>query len=151
MKPLIVLISVFAILLVADKLVSNDWNSVFAGNTAMSVMLGFTAMGHFLYFRGMIQMLPSGLPFKKEIIFLTGIIEIVAAAGLLIPSVRQLTAWLLIVFLIVVLPANILAAKNEIDYQKANAQGPGLNYLWFRIPLQIFFIAWIAYFGIFRF
>jgi len=150
MKPLIVLISVFAALLIADKLFSGKWNTDFSGNTAMSVMLAFTATGHFLYSKGMIRMLPSSLPFKKEIILLTGIIEIAAASGLLIPAIRQLTAWLLIVFLVALLPANILSAKNAIDYQKADSQGPGLNYLWFRVPLQIFFIAWVAYFGIFR-
>ena len=32
--------------------------------------------------------------------------------------------------------------KEENDYQKATVDGNGLNYLWFRIPLQLLFIAW---------
>jgi uncharacterized membrane protein len=41
------------------------------------------------------------------------------------------------------LPANIKAAKEHIDYQKGNFEGSGLKYLWFRMPLQILFILWI--------
>ncbi len=40
------------------------------------------------------------------------------------------------------------AAARHIDYEKANFNGSGLNYLWFRVPLQILFIGWVWYFGI---
>jgi len=49
---------------------------------------------------------------------------------------------------ILILPANVYAAINKIDYEKGNYSGNGLKYLWFRIPLQIFFIEWVWYFGI---
>jgi uncharacterized membrane protein len=48
----------------------------------------------------------------------------------------------LIVFFVLLLPANINAAIKHIDYQKGTFEGQGLNYLWFRIPLQILFIVW---------
>ncbi|MGH2645000.1 MAG: hypothetical protein ACRDE2_13690, partial [Chitinophagaceae bacterium] len=53
-----------------------------------------------------------------------------------------ITGWLLILFFILILPANISAATRHIDYQKPIAEGNGLAYLWFRIPLQILFIVW---------
>jgi uncharacterized membrane protein len=59
-----------------------------------------------------------------------------------------LTAWLLILFFFLILPANINAAVNKIDYQKGTTDGNGLNYLWFRVPLQVFFIAWVYFFGV---
>ena len=68
--------------------------------------------------------------------------------GLLIPRLQEITAWLLIVFFIVILPANISAALKHIDYEKGTYEGPGANYLWFRVPLQLFFMAWVYYFVI---
>ncbi len=108
----------------------------------MSVMLLFTAMGHFIFTKGMAMMIPDFIPFKTEMVYLTGIIEIVAAIGLLIPALRVLTAWLLILFFVLLLPSNISAAIKHIDIEKGTLNGSGLNYLWFRIPLQILFIVW---------
>jgi uncharacterized membrane protein len=148
MKPLIVLVLGFAISLLIIYLFDHTWQYIWAGNIGMSAMLLFTAMGHFVFINGMAKMLPSFLPFKKEIVGLTGFIEIAAAIGLLIPSARYGTAMSLIIFFILILPANILAALKNVDYQKGTQDGPGIGYLWFRIPLQIFFIAWAAWFGL---
>jgi len=97
------------------------------------------------------MMMPAFIPLKKALVWLTGFIEIFAAIGLLIPSVRELTSRLLIVFFILILPVNIQAAINKVDYQKASYTGSGLSYLWFRVPLQLLFIAWVWYFGIYLF
>ena len=91
-------------------------------------------------------MLPEFIPFKKAIIFLTGCIEIAAANGLVIPRLRKLTGWLLIIFFILILPANIYAAIHHVNLETATNDGNGLKYLWFRIPLQVFFIAWVYFF-----
>ena len=143
MKPLIVLISVFAISTLAFKLFKGNYEFTTSGRIAMSVMLAFTAIAHFAFTKGMAMMLPAFIPFKTEVVYLTGIIEIIAAIGLFIPSVRVLTGWLLIVFFILILPTNIYAAINQVDYQKGTLDGNGLVYLWFRIPLQILYIVWV--------
>jgi uncharacterized membrane protein len=148
MKPLIVLLATFGLSLLIFYFAGHTWQYVWAGNIAMSVMLLFTAMAHFAFLEGMSKMLPAFLPFKKEIVALTGFIEIAGAIGLLIPSARYLTGMALIVFFILILPANILAALKKVDYQKATNEGPGVSYLWFRIPLQVFFIAWVAWFAL---
>lgn len=88
-------------------------------------------------------MLPEFIPFKTETVYLTGVIEIIAAIGLFIPNLRVVTAWLLIAFFILILPANIYAAVKHINYQKGTFDGNGLTYLWFRVPLQFFFIVWV--------
>jgi len=145
MKPLIVLLSVFAISIVTFRIFKGNYEFAVSGRIAMSVMLFFTALGHFVFTKGMSMMLPVFIPYRNEIIYLTGIIEILAAIGLFISSVRVLTGWLLITFFILILPANIYAAINQIDYQKGTLEGNGLTYLWFRVPLQLLFIIW-AYF-----
>lgn len=142
MKPLIVLLSVFAVSLLATKFVLGNFELALAGRIAISAMLAFTAIAHFAFTKGMAMMLPGFIPFKTETVYLTGIIEIAAAIGLFIPNFRMVTAWLLIAFFILILPANIYAAIKHIDYQKGTFDGNGLTYLWFRIPLQILFIVW---------
>ncbi len=106
-------------------------------------MLIFTSIAHFAFTKGMEMMLPDFITFKTTAVYLTGVIEIVAAIGLFIPKFQIITAWLLITFFVLILPANIYAAIKEIDYQKGTSDGNGLNYLWFRIPLQILFIVWV--------
>lgn len=89
------------------------------------------------------MMIPPIVPFKTEFVYVTGLAEIVLGIGLLMPNFQVYSAWALIVFFIFLLPANIYAALNHIDYQKGTFNGNGISYLWFRVPLQILFIFWV--------
>jgi uncharacterized membrane protein len=143
MKPLIVLLIAFLISGIVFKLTKKSVNYQLCGRIAMTFMLIFTAIGHFVYSKGMTAMIPDFFPNKELIVVFTGILEIVFAIGLLIPRYQRMTGWLLIIFFSLVLPANIKASIHNINYQTGNLDGSGLNYLWFRIPLQIFFIIWV--------
>lgn len=142
MKPLFVLLTTFVVAIGAIKLLYNQYDFPLSARIAMSVMLVFTAIAHFAFAKGMAMMIPDFIPFKSAMVMLTGLIEIAAAIGLLIPGLRVLTGWLLIIFFILILPANIQSAIKHIDYQKGTLDGNGMNYLWFRVPLQILFIVW---------
>lgn len=142
MKPLFVLLGAFVVSLLITKLFTKAFDYRLSGRIAMAVMLVFTAIGHFAFTKGMAMMLPDFIPFKTEIIYLTGVIEIIAAIGLLIPIISVWTGWALTVFFILLLPGNIKAAIDHIDYQKGTFDGNGPAYLWFRIPLQLLFIIW---------
>ena len=148
MKPTLVLISSFFAVLIISRLFGS-WDFILAGNASMAAMLVFTAIGHFVYPRGMVMMLPNIIPYKTAIIYATAVLEILAAVGLLLPATRSLTALLLMLFFIAVLPANINAAFKKVDYRKATYSGNNSNYLWIRIPMQVLFILWVWYFGIF--
>jgi uncharacterized membrane protein len=143
MMPLIVLLAAFFLSLLLLKWIHNQFLLALAGRIAMSVMLFFTAVGHFVFTEGMALMIPSFVPFKQEMVYFTGVVEIAGAVGLLVPRLSTLTAWLLISFFILVLPANIYAALQHVDYQNATVNGQGPDYLWFRIPLQFLFIIWV--------
>lgn len=123
-------------------MLNGNFELALSGRIAMAAMLLFTAIGHFVYTKGMTMMLPDSFPSRTALVYFTGSIEICAAVGLFVPKLRMLTAWLLIAFFILMLPANIYAAIKQVNYQKATLDGHGLNYLWFRIPLQLVFIAW---------
>jgi len=142
MKPLFVLLGVFVLSLVLTKIFRGNFEFAMSGRIAMSIMLLFTATAHFVFTKGMSLMLPAFIPFKTELVYLTGFIEIILAIGLFIPVSNVITAWLLIAFFLLIIPANIYAAIKHLDYQKGTFDGSGLSYLWFRIPLQVIFIAW---------
>lgn len=143
MKPLIVLIAVSLISLFILKIIHGKYDFAVSARIGISVMLLFTALGHFLFPEGMTLMIPDFIPFKKEMVYVTAFIEIIGALGLHSPQIRPLTAWLLILFFILILPANIKASLDHVNYQKGTFNGTELAYLWFRIPLQILFILWI--------
>jgi len=149
MKPLFILIFAFVISLLATKLFNGEPAYSLSGRIAMSAMLLFTAFGHFAFPKGMAEMIPLTIGFRVGIVYLTGVIEIAAAVGLLIDQIKYLTAWLLIIFFIAVLPANINAAMNKIDYQTGTNTGNGVQYLWFRVPLQLLFIIWVYFFAVY--
>ena len=142
MKPVIVLLFVFALSSLTIKIVYGRYDMALAARIAMAAMLTFTAIGHFVYTKGMSLMLPEPIPFREAIVYATGILEIGFAIGLLIPKLQFVTGWLLILFLILILPSNIYAAVKHLDYQKATYTGSGITYLYFRIPAQILFILW---------
>lgn len=148
MKPLIVLIAAFLVSLSITRLARKQANVNLSGNIAMAVMMLFTSIGHFVFAKGMSMMLPSSIPFREALVILTGVIEILAAIGLIVKRTRKTTGWLLIVFFVLILPANVYAALQNINIETGTTDGPGPEYLWFRVPLQLFFIAWVYLFAV---
>jgi uncharacterized membrane protein len=149
MKPLFILLGTFVLSLIILKSGFGGFNYSLSGRISMSIMLMFASAGHFAFPKGMMLMVPDFFPFKKILVYFTGMVEIAAAAGLLIHPLQRITSFLLIGFFILILPANINAAIRNIDYQKATNDGNGVTYLWFRIPLQVFFIVWTYFFAIY--
>jgi uncharacterized membrane protein len=139
----IVLIVVFVISFVMLKILRKAYHVALAGRIAMSAMLVVAFIGRFKYPEGIAMMLPGFLPYRLEMVYLTGLLELLAAIGILIPRFQVLTGRLLILFFILVLPANIYGAVHHVNIETASFDGPGVEYLWFRIPLQLFFIAWV--------
>jgi hypothetical protein len=37
---------------------------------------------------------------------------------------------------------------RRVNYETGELDGPGLAYLWFRVPLQVFFVGWVGYFAL---
>ncbi|MBO0933232.1 DoxX family protein [Fibrella aquatilis] len=143
MKPLLVLLVTSLIALLVIFFVKNQWNFTLAARIGMAAMLVFTAIGHFAFTKGMVLMMPEFLPYKQPLVYATGVLELIAAIGLLVPATTTLTGWFLLIFFLLLLPANIKAAVEHIDYQKATYDGSGSYYLWFRIPLQVLFMVWV--------
>jgi uncharacterized membrane protein len=108
-------------------------------------MLIVTGSAHFTSTDLMIEIMPDFMPLKKEIVYFTGVCELLAVAGLLWNKTSKLTAFMLIIFFIAILPANIVGSMKQVQL---GGMENGAIYLFFRIPLQILFILWAYYFGI---
>ena len=148
MKVLLVLIISFILTSILSRFFMGDWNLILAGNVAMMLMLWFASLGHFMFTKGMVMMMPVFIPFKGALIYLTGIMEIVLGPLLIVNATRHIAGIILLMMFVVMLPANINAAIKHVDFEKATYNGSGTGYLWFRIPLQLLFIAWVLYFSI---
>lgn len=96
----------------------------------------------------MVAMMPGFMPAKLELVYFTGVCELSAAIGLLWQKTAKMTAVMLIVFFVVILPANIVGSLRSVEF---GGMQYGPWYLLFRIPLQLFFIWWAWYFGLRRF
>ena len=144
MAPLIVLLSVFISLSLAHFLFSRvNLPLELRGSISLAAVFIVTGLGHFLNPAPMVEMLPDLVPFRFEIILITGVLELLGAIGLLIPKTRKMTGIILILFLVGVLPANIYGSMQSVDL---GGMACGVNYLYFRIPLQLFLIGWSYHF-----
>jgi uncharacterized membrane protein len=121
------------------------WNSKFQvapakrARVGLSLFFIFTAIGHFIRTKQMAAMLPSDVPHRIELIYFTGVLELLGAVGVWIPGLTRLTGLLLILMLIGILPSNIYSAINRVDF---GGHGAGPAYLLVRIPFQLFVIWW---------
>jgi uncharacterized membrane protein len=144
MKPLLVLLGTFLITYLTLRWMNGWWDYRLAARIAMAAMLLFTSVAHFVFTTGMEKMMPAFIPFKRGLVYFTGAAEAAGAIGLLLNAWFAFSGLLLTLLLILMLPANIEAARRRINLEKGGTpDGEGLVYLWFRIPLQFFFIAWI--------
>jgi uncharacterized membrane protein len=103
---------------------------------ALSGMFLLTASAHWGKRRpDLIQMVPPVLPRPDLLVTATGILEILGAIGLIIPSLAHYAAFGLALLLIGVFPANVHAARRRLTI----AARPVPD-LWPRTVLQIVFL-----------
>lgn len=81
-------------------------------------------------------MVPPFVPFPEFAVYATGVLELAGAAGLVVTAGRIPAGLGLAVLMVVMLPANIHAALENIPL---NGEPP--TPLWFRIPEQTVYIA----------
>lgn len=105
----------------------------------LSLFFVFSTIGHFIRTEAMAQMLPATIPYRIELIYLTGILELLGAIGVWIPRLTKLTGFLLILMLVGLLPANVYSAFNRVEF---GGHGAGPVYLLVRVPFQLFAIWW---------
>lgn len=107
-----------------------------AGRGALVIMFVFTGASHFTEMKhDYVAMIPETLPRGLWVVYLTGVLEIAGAIGLLIPRFRRMAAICLVLLLLAMFPANVNAALNGIPLR-----GRAPTSLWLRVPMQLLFI-----------
>ncbi|WP_226657107.1 DoxX family protein [Guptibacillus hwajinpoensis] len=105
----------------------------------------FAGIAHFVQGEGFAAMIPEWVPFRLGVIYVTGVLEIVLAILLLVPSTRKQARFWTAVYLILIFPANIYAAIAGVPapgQEEANTM-----LLWIRLlfqPLLIWWVLWAA-------
>ena len=114
--------------------------------TTVFLGIAFTWVGiqHFVDPEPFVHIVPSYLPWALELVYLSGVFEILGGIGLLIPRTRKMAAWGLIALLIAVYTANIYMLTDEV-YFKDMPHEPWL--LWLRMPFQFLFAAGVLWTG----
>jgi len=104
---------------------------------ALAVMFVFTATAHFYKMKhDLARMIPAYFPQPLLLVYVTGILELAGAVGLLLPQFRTLAGICLIALLVGMFVANINAAHKVVTLR-----GKPPTPLWLRAPMQVFFIA----------
>ncbi len=85
--------------------------------------------------------MPPWLPAHRELVYASGVAEIVGGLALLSGRTRRLGGWWLIATLLAVFPANIHMAINPEDFPDVPG---GQASLLARLPVQFLFIAWVV-------
>ena len=91
-----------------------------------------------------LPMMPPYLPLHRELVYLSGVAEILLGAAVLVPWLRRLAAWGIIALLIAIFPANLHVAFDNVPLGSA-AEGLGV-WNWARLPFQAVLIAWAGWY-----
>jgi len=110
---------------------------------SLYVMAAFYAFAGFNHFRApefYLPIMPPYLPWHEQLVFLSGVAEVIIGVALLIPRTRVLAAWAAIALLVAVFPANIHMAVADVPVGDPPQSAGALR--WVRLPLQFVLMAW---------
>ena len=106
-----------------------------------SIFYVIVGIKHFIDPNYFLAIVPPYLPYHLELVYISGVFEIVFGLMILIPKYRYWGSIGLILLLVAVFPANIYLAQST---QAQEAIGATQDIASWRLPVQGIFI-WIAY------
>ena len=109
----------------------------------LAVLLLFTGSAHFVpdsvtmmpSHDDLVAMVPAFVPSPSLMIYITGVLELLGAIGLVITRTRPAAELGLAVLFVLLVPANIYAAVENIPLN-----GDPATPLWFRLPEQVVYV-----------
>jgi uncharacterized membrane protein len=138
MVPLVMLLILWGVLGLSGRFffpALRSWRV--SGRLALTGMFLFTGITHFSPMRHhYVVMIPEPLPKQLIIVYLTGLLEILGGIGLAYSRTARSAGVCLMLLLVLLFPANINAAVDEIPFGGAPPTS-----LWLRLPIQVFFLA----------
>jgi uncharacterized membrane protein len=114
---------------------AHSWRDAIRGG--FGVMFLFTAASHFSDLKhDLAAMIPPPFTGELWVIYVTGVLQIAGAIGLMTSRTRRWAAWGLAAMLVGLFPANVYAAITGVTLGNSS-----VTPLWIRTPLQLFWIA----------
>ena len=107
-----------------------------------SIFYVIVGIKHFIEPEYFLSIVPTYLPYHLELVYISGLFEILFGLLILFPKYRYYGAIGLILLLIAVFPANIYLAQSK---EAQEALGATQEIATWRLPIQGVLI-WIAYF-----
>lgn len=105
---------------------------------AIALLFGVAGTAHIVWPAPFARIVPPYLPAPRMLVYMSGVAELLGAAGVLVPALRLYAGWGLILLLLVVFPANVHMALQPTDFERIPAWA-----LYLRLPLQFVLIGWI--------
>ncbi|MDN5853460.1 MAG: DoxX family protein [Actinomycetia bacterium] len=102
---------------------------------ALAVLFAGSGVLHFVRPEPLERIVPKALPYKRELVYASGAVELACAAGLSGTRTRRVAGWASAALLVAVFPANVQMSVSALRSQKAPR--------WYqvgtlaRLPLQI--------------
>lgn len=113
------------------------WSKVKSlGRWAFAALFILGGVAHFAATSLYMSIMPSYLPWHRELVLLSGVFEVLLGVLLLVPQTSRLAAWGLIALLIAVFPANLFMSQHPERFSVPEAL------LLLRLPFQAILIAW---------
>jgi len=104
---------------------------------ALGLLFVVAGANHFANPTFYIGMMPAWLPYHRELVLVSGALEVLGGAAVFVPRFRQGAGWFLIALLIAVFPANLNMAMNPDTFPSLSPFA-----LYARLPGQALLIAW---------
>ncbi len=139
------LLSYWLALWVVSKFLFKNHLKSHAVKARISLSLSFIVIGimHLIDPESLAYMVEGLLPFSTFIVSVTGVIEIVLGLLLFVKKWQKKVAWLIIIYLVLIFPANINVAMNGLAAPGGLPSTP--FYIWSRLFFQPVYIAWVYF------
>ena len=95
-------------------------------------------LNHFLNPNFYERIMPNYVPAHPELVYASGVAEMLGAAAVMYPSTKRFGGYFLIAVLVGIFPANVHMAMNAEDYPNIPPAA-----LIARLPLQALFVYWV--------
>ena len=110
-----------------------------AGKCVFAAVFLAAGVSHFTATEFFLKIMPPYIPLHRQLVLVSGAIEIALGVLLLVPRTSRLAAWGLVALLIAVFPANIHVYQHQ-ELFPPFPYSSTLHLL--RLPLQVMLILW---------
>ena len=110
----------------------------------LGLLFVVAGLAHFIFPDAYVRVMPPYVPAPRFMVLASGFFEIAGGVGLLVPRLRRVAAWGLVLLLVAVFPANIYMALHP---DVIGFDVPGWA-LWLRLPLQFVLIGLVWWAGL---